>query len=175
MINEALNLSEGAIIQGFWEADECGRMHSATPLQVWMEAVDWVQSQYAAAIAQQEAQGELYGWVFNSIAGGHVLYVGAAKPEGAPDRTFPVYTLPDPVAEAKAPQWQPIETAPEGVRVLLGPRNAPVVGMVSQPVPWEDRGEPFCTVVHYNGNTLISDYHCSEWCALDSTQLAEPF
>jgi hypothetical protein len=62
--------------------------------------------------------------------------------------------------------WRPLSEAPEGVRVLLGPRNAPVVGMVSQPVPWEENQDPTCCVVHYNGCVLVAGYRCSEWCAL---------
>lgn len=62
------------------------------------------------------------------------------------------------------PAWRPIETAPEGVRVLLGPRRAPVVGVVRY-FRDSDTGdvEPSCSVVHYNGNILVAGYHCSEW------------
>lgn len=59
--------------------------------------------------------------------------------------------------------WMPIETAPEGERVLLGPRHAPVVGTVQQPKHWHEEQEPTATVVHYNGNVLVAGYRCSEW------------
>lgn len=70
-----------------------------------------------------------------------------------------------PVAAAgpAEPQWQPIETAPAGTRVLLGPRHAPVVGEVQFAPEWQDEQGPFCCVVHYNGNILVAGYHCSEW------------
>ncbi|AVS67888.1 hypothetical protein C8245_21425 [Paracidovorax avenae] len=72
------------------------------------------------------------------------------------------------VAPAAAPTqeadgWMPIETAPDGERVLLGPRHAPVVGMVHRPAFWEEEQEPTATVVHYNGNVLVAGYRCSEW------------
>ena len=50
----------------------------------------------------------------------------------------------------EADGWMPIETAPDGERVLLGPRHAPVVGMVHRPAFWEEEQEPTATVVHYN-------------------------
>lgn len=63
----------------------------------------------------------------------------------------------------EADGWMPIETAPDGERVLLGPRHAPVVGTVHQPEPWHEEQEPTATVVHYNGTTLVAGYRCSEW------------
>lgn len=59
--------------------------------------------------------------------------------------------------------WRPLRDAPDGERVLLGPRNAPVVGIVTHPVPWEPEAEIHCAVVHYNGNKLVAGYRCSEW------------
>ncbi|SAI59104.1 Uncharacterised protein [Bordetella ansorpii] len=58
-------------------------------------------------------------------------------------------------------QWQPIETAPAGLRILLGPREAPVAGMVKH---YEDG--TCANVVHYNGSVLVADYHCTEWSPL---------
>lgn len=57
----------------------------------------------------------------------------------------------------------PIESAPDGERVLLGPRHAPVVGTVHRPEHWHEEQEPTATVVHYNGTTLVAGYRCSEW------------
>jgi hypothetical protein len=71
---------------------------------------------------------------------------------------------PAPAAEADV--WQPLKTAPDGVRVLLGPRDAPVVGIVRQMPHWADEQEPVCNVVHYNGSTLVANYRCSEWAPL---------
>ncbi|QNK65880.1 hypothetical protein [Variovorax sp. PAMC26660] len=59
--------------------------------------------------------------------------------------------------------WQPLASAPDGVRVLLGPREAPVVGIVRQMPEWADEQEPVAAVIHYNGATLVAGYHCSEW------------
>ncbi|MDT0138066.1 hypothetical protein [Acidovorax sp. PRC11] len=63
----------------------------------------------------------------------------------------------------EADGWMPIETAPDGERVLLGPRHAPVVGTVHRPAHWHEEQEPTITVVHYNGNVLVAGYRCSEW------------
>jgi len=77
--------------------------------------------------------------------------------------------LAERIARAAAPTqeadgWMPIETAPkDGRALLLGPRHAPVVGMVSHPMPWDERQEPAVSVVHYNGNRLVAGYRCSEW------------
>jgi hypothetical protein len=69
--------------------------------------------------------------------------------------------------------WQPIKTAPQGVRVLFGPRHAPVVGIVKH---YEDADgdEPdiVCNVVHYNDTVLVADYRCSEWAPLASAPVA---
>lgn len=65
--------------------------------------------------------------------------------------------------------WQPIDTAPSGVRVLLGPRETPVVGIVKR---YEDPDiiddALVCNVVHYNGTLLVAGYRCSEWAPLAS-------
>lgn len=69
--------------------------------------------------------------------------------------------------------WQPIKDAPQGVRVLLGPRHAPVVGIVKH---YEDADseEPaiVCNVVHYNGSVLVADYRTGEWAPLASAPVA---
>lgn len=62
--------------------------------------------------------------------------------------------------------WRPLSEAPENTRVLLGPRDAPVVGVVIHPAPWEEDQDSHCHVVHYNGTTLVAGYHCSEWRAI---------
>lgn len=74
--------------------------------------------------------------------------------------------LAEPADKAQPVAWQPLETAPEGVRVLLGPRNAPVVGVVKHMPDWADEQDPIAHVVHYNGKTLVSNYRCSEWMPL---------
>jgi hypothetical protein len=62
--------------------------------------------------------------------------------------------------------WLPLSTAPDGIRVLLGPREAPVVGIVRQMPEWADEQEPVASVLHYNGTVLVAGYHCSEWHSL---------
>jgi hypothetical protein len=62
--------------------------------------------------------------------------------------------------------WQPVSTAPDGIRVLLRPREAPVVGIVRQMPEWADEQEPVASVLHYNGTVLVAGYHCSEWHSL---------
>lgn len=74
--------------------------------------------------------------------------------------------IAQPDDKAQPVAWQPLETAPDGVRVLLGPRNAPVVGIVKHMPDWADEQDPIAHVVHYNGNTLVSNYRCSEWMPL---------
>lgn len=64
---------------------------------------------------------------------------------------------------ALADGWMPIETAPDGVRILLGPRHAPVVGMAYHKPQWAEDQEHQVNVVHYNGTILVAGYHCSEW------------
>lgn len=59
--------------------------------------------------------------------------------------------------------WLPIEAAPNGVRILLGPRSAPVVGIAYHKPHWADDQEHQVHVVHYNGAVLVADYHCSEF------------
>lgn len=73
----------------------------------------------------------------------------------------------------EADGWMPIETAPDGERVLLGPRHAPVVGTVHRPAFWEEEQEPTATVVHYNGNVLVAGYRCSEWHRLPGSATAQ--
>ncbi|WP_054487587.1 hypothetical protein [Achromobacter sp. 2789STDY5608621] len=69
--------------------------------------------------------------------------------------------------------WQPIDTAPAGQRVLLGPRRAPVVGIVKHyEDPDSDKPAIVCNVVHYNDTVLVADYHCSEWAPLASAPVA---
>ncbi|MBG6083137.1 hypothetical protein [Rubrivivax gelatinosus] len=69
--------------------------------------------------------------------------------------------------------WRPLCEAPAGVRVLLGPRSAPVVGVVRQPPVWADEQEPYASVTHYNGSTLVANYRCSEWRYLNAGALHE--
>ena len=61
-------------------------------------------------------------------------------------------------------KWNLVTTpAPVGVRLLLGPRDAPVVG-IARKVFNEATGEDIVfDVVHYNGNTFVSDYKTTEW------------
>jgi hypothetical protein len=74
----------------------------------------------------------------------------------------------------EAEGWQPLATAPDGARVLLGPRHAPVVGIVRQMPEWADEQEPIASVIHYNGATLVAGYHCSEWHPLPPAPAAQP-
>jgi hypothetical protein len=74
-------------------------------------------------------------------------------------------------ARMEADAWKPLSTAPEGVRVLLGPRNAPVVGIVRHMPEWADEQESVANVIHYNGNTLVAGYHCAEWHPLPSAAI----
>ena len=104
----------------------------------------------------------------------HVCVVIGSLPVG----THFLYSTPPAVMPA-APSdagWQPLATAPDGERVLLGPRDAPVVGIVRQMPEWADDQAPIASVIHYNGTTLVAGYHCSEWHPLpaaNATQ-AEP-
>ena len=59
--------------------------------------------------------------------------------------------------------WRPICTAPEGVRVLLGPRDKPVVGIVTHYTDETDYTSSLAQIVHYNDDTFVTGYHCSEW------------
>lgn len=68
--------------------------------------------------------------------------------------------------------WRPISEAPDGVRVLLGPREAPVVGMVEHAPQWSENQTPHCSVVHYNGNVLVPGYRCTEWRPLNAGTLS---
>lgn len=70
--------------------------------------------------------------------------------------------------------WQPLKTAPDGQRVLLGPRYAPVVGIVRKMPFWADEQEPAAAVIHYNGSVLVAGYHCSEWHPLPDGATAQP-
>lgn len=76
--------------------------------------------------------------------------------------------------KAQPVAWHPLETAPEGVRVLLGPRNAPVVGVVKHMPDWADEQDSIAHVVHYNGKTLVSNYRCSEWMPLPDSAPQPP-
>ncbi|WP_241069530.1 hypothetical protein [Achromobacter insuavis] len=69
--------------------------------------------------------------------------------------------------------WQSIKTAPQGVRVLLGPRHAPVIGIVKH-YEDADSDEPaiVCNVVHYNGTVLVAGYRTGEWAPLASAPVA---
>ncbi len=69
--------------------------------------------------------------------------------------------------------WRPIKTAPQGVRVLLGPRHAPVIGIVKH-YEDADSDEPaiVCNVVHYNGTVLVAGYRTGEWAPLASAPVA---
>lgn len=82
--------------------------------------------------------------------------------------------LIDALAARRAPadnSWQPINTAPQGVRVLLGPRHAPVVGTVKHyEDPDSDVPAIVCSVVHYNGSVFVVDYRASEWAPLPSAE-----
>lgn len=66
------------------------------------------------------------------------------------------------------PGWAPLQDAPLGRRVLLGPRHAPVVGVVTE-YETETGPERFCTLLHYNGNAFVSGYHADEWHPLPDT------
>lgn len=68
--------------------------------------------------------------------------------------------------------WRPLSEAPDGVRVLLGPRESPVVGMVEHPPHSSEDQTPHCSVVHYNGNVLVPGYRCTEWRPLNAGALS---
>lgn len=79
-----------------------------------------------------------------------------------------------PRAPWRASGWRPLSEAPDGARVLLGPRHAPVVGVVHQPLQWEaELTDPTCSVVHYNDTTLVAGYRCSEWHALPEGDIVD--
>ena len=78
------------------------------------------------------------------------------------------------MADAPLTGWQPLETAPDGQRVLLGPRYAPVVGIVRQKPFWAEDQDPAASVIHYNGTVLVAGYHCSEWHPLPAAESLQP-
>lgn len=63
--------------------------------------------------------------------------------------------------------WLPIDMAPLKTRVLLGPRETPVVGKVDL----DEDGSVVCSVVHYNGQRLVADYKATEWAPLPGSEL----
>lgn len=133
-------------------------MRYYTDMRTLMQAVALRAAAHAQKAAPTDAEIEAFREAFD--------WEGYTDPRVA-QRAFGCAVLARWGAAAPAQEaedgWMPIETAPDGERVLLGPRHAPVVGTVNHPMPWDERQEITVSVVHYNGNRLVAGYRCSEW------------